>query len=89
MTFESSADAERTADQVLADLIGWFQERRLAAREQELTRQLRISNEGYEDLLAQKDAALRERRARLGVLKNEPGPASGSGHATRRSERLE
>lgn len=86
---DTPIDAERSAEQVLSDLIAWFQERRLSAREHELTRQLRISNEGYEDLLAQKDAALRERRARLGVRKNESGPTSGSAHATHRSEGLE
>jgi len=78
---DTPIDAERSAEQVLEDLIGWFAERRLAAREQELTRRLRISDEDYEDVLARKDAALRERRARLGVRAGVPVHATGSGHA--------
>jgi len=78
---DTPIDSERSAEQVIADLIGWFEERRLAAREQELTRQLRISDEGYEDLLAKKDAALRERRARLGVRAGGPVRSTGSLHA--------
>jgi DNA primase len=74
---DTPIDAERSAEQVLEDLITWFQERRLTARGHELTRQLRASNEGYEDLLAKKDAALRERRARLGVRSSEAGAVGG------------
>jgi DNA primase len=72
---DTPIDADRSAEQVLADLIGWFQERRISAREQELTQRLRVSDDDYEDLLAKKDAALRERRSRLGV------PVSGSARA--------
>ncbi len=78
---DTPIDAERSAEQVLADLIGWFEERRHAAREQELTRQLRISDEGYEDLLAKKDAALRERRARLGARAGSNVQSTRSNHA--------
>lgn len=70
---DAPIDSERAAEQVLADLIGWFEDRRRTARGHSLTRQLRISSEGYEDLLAKKDAALRERRARLG-LRSSSGP---------------
>ncbi|MEZ4280450.1 MAG: DNA primase [Myxococcota bacterium] len=75
---DTPIDAERPAEQVLADLMDWFERRQLAARNQELTRQLRVSDEDYEDLLAQKDAAIRERRARLAGSANR---ANGSAHA--------
>lgn len=75
---DTPIDAERPAEQVLADLIDWFERRQLAARNQELTRQLRVSDEDYEDLLAKKDAAIRERRARLAGSANR---ANGSAHA--------
>jgi len=78
---DTPVDVDRPAEQVLGDLIGWFEERRHAARSHELTRQLRISDEDYEDLLAKKDAALRERRARLGVRPAGVGRSSGSAHA--------
>lgn len=68
---DAPMDGERSAEQILGDLMAWFEERRRTAQEQALTRQLRISSEGYEDLLAKKDAALRERRARLGVRTTE------------------
>ena len=78
---DTPLDADRPAEQVLGDLIGWFEERRLAAREHELTRQLRISDDDYEDLLAKKDVALRERRARLGVRAASAAGSSGSARA--------
>ena len=78
---DTPIDAERSAEQVLADLIGWFEERRHAARGQELTRQLRLSDEGYEDLLAKKDAALRERRARLGARTGSSVQSTRSSHS--------
>lgn len=84
---DTPLDVERPADQVLADLIAWFEARRRAARDQELTRQLRISEEGYEDLLAKKDAVLRERRARLGV--GRVGTADPTGRNARANERFE
>ncbi len=75
---DTPIDATRSAEQVLADLMEWFERRQLAARNQELTRQLRVSDEDYEDLLAKKDAALRERRARLA---SSASRANGSAHA--------
>ena len=78
---DTPIDAERSAEQVLGDLLGWFDERRHAAQGHELTRQLRISDEDYEGLLAKKDAALRERRARLGVRAGGAVRSSGSAHA--------
>jgi DNA primase catalytic core len=83
---DTPIDAERSVEQVLGDLLGWFDERRLAARGHELTRQLRISDEDYEGLLAKKDAALRERRARLGVRAGGAVRSSGSAHANERLE---
>lgn len=78
---DTPIDAERSGEQVLGDLLGWFDERRHAAQGHELTRQLRISDEDYEGLLAKKDAALRERRARLGVRAGNAVRSSGSAHA--------
>lgn len=84
---DTPLDLERSAEQVLADLIAWFEARRQAARDLELTRQLRMSDDGYEDLLAQKDAVLRARRARLGVGRG--GRVDGAGCDARASERRE
>ncbi len=78
---DTPIDAEHSEEQILSDLIGWFEQRRLAARGQELTRQLRISDEDYEDLLAKKDAALRERRARLDARSGSAARSNGSAHA--------
>ncbi len=83
---DTPIDAERSGEQVLGDLLGWFDERRHAAQGHELTRQLRISDEDYEGLLAKKDAALRERRARLGVRAGNAVRSSGSAHANERLE---
>jgi DNA primase len=78
---DTPIDEEHSEEQVLSDLIGWFEQRRLAARGQELTRRLRISDEDYEDLLAKKDAALRERRARLDARSGSAARSNGSAHA--------
>lgn len=88
---DTPIDAERSAEQVLADLMAWFSERRHAARDQELTRRLRMADEDYEDLLAKKDAALRERRARLASRRSEfprrgAGDPSGSARANEGQE---
>ncbi len=64
---DTPIDSERTADQVLDDLIGWFEGRRLAARERELKRRMRDPGEDHEALLAERHALLLERRARMGV----------------------
>jgi DNA primase catalytic core len=78
---DTPIDEEHSEEQILSDLIGWFEQRRLAARGQELTRRLRISDEDYEDLLAKKDAALRERRARLDARSGSATRSNGSAHA--------
>lgn len=64
---ETPVDSERTTDQVLEDLLGWFDGRRLAAREQELKRRMRDPGEDHEALLAERHDLLLERRARIGV----------------------
>jgi DNA primase len=58
---------ERKADQVLDDLIGWFDLRRISAREQDLKRRLRDPEADHTALLAERHALLLERRAHLGV----------------------
>ena len=60
-------DGERSAEQVLQDLVDWFQRRRLDARQRELNRRMRDPNEDPDALLAEKQAQLLERRARMGV----------------------
>jgi len=64
---DSPIDSERPASQVLEDLIGWFDDRRRSARDQDLSRRLRDRPEEHESLLAQKQALLLERRARMGI----------------------
>jgi DNA primase len=64
---DAPIDGERTADQVLDDLIGWFDLRRLAAREQDLKRRLRDPEADHTALLAERHALLLERRAHMGV----------------------
>ncbi len=64
---DAPIDGERTADQVLDDLIGWFDLRRIAAREQDLKRRLRDPEADHTALLAERHALLLERRAHLGV----------------------
>ncbi|MBW2426032.1 MAG: DNA primase [Deltaproteobacteria bacterium] len=73
---DTPVDSERTADQVLEDLIGWFEARRLAARERELKQRLRDPSQDHEALLAERDALLLERRARM---RAESGVGSGTG----------
>ena len=60
-------EGERSAGQVLDDLIGWFDLRRIAAREQDLKRRLRDPEADHTALLAERHALLLERRAHLGV----------------------
>ena len=64
---DTPIDSERSADLVLDDLIGWFDGRRLAAREQELKRRMRDPEEDQEALLKERHALLLERRARIGL----------------------
>ncbi|HPG26237.1 MAG: DNA primase [Spirochaetaceae bacterium] len=74
---DTPIDSERTADQVLDDLIGWFEGRRLAARERELKRRMRDPGEDHEALLAERHALLLERRARMGVGRASASRAAG------------
>ena len=64
---DAPIDGERTADRVLDDLIGWFDLRRIVAREQDLKRRLRDPEADHTALLAERHALLLERRAHLGV----------------------
>lgn len=78
---DSPIDSERPASQVLEDLIGWFDGRRRSARDHDLSQRLRDRPEDHESLLAQKQALLLERRARMGIG-TDPGRhvgAKGSG----------
>jgi DNA primase len=68
---DAPIDGERTADQVLDDLIGWFDLRRIAAREQDLKRRLSDPTADHTALLAERHALLLERRAHLGVASRE------------------
>ncbi len=60
-------DTARSAKQILNDLVGWFELRRLATREQEVKRKLRDPNEDHDALLAERHELLLQRRARLGA----------------------
>jgi DNA primase len=62
---EGPIDTERSAQQVLEDLIAWFDRRRSAPREQETTRRLRDPSEDHDALLAEKQKQLLDRRARI------------------------
>ena len=68
---DAPINGERTADQVLDDLIGWFDLRRIAAREQDLKRRLSDPEADHTALLAERHALLLERRAHLGVASRE------------------
>lgn len=63
-------DSERSPEQVLEDLVSWFERRRLDARQREVNRRMRDPNADQDALLAEKQAQLLERRARL---RSEPG----------------
>ena len=62
---ETPLDAEEAADQILDDLVQWFERRRLDARQRELNRRMRDPNADQDALLAEKQAQLQERRARI------------------------
>ena len=67
---ETPIDTDRSVEQVLDDLMGWFEKRRLTAREIATTDRLRSASDGPVDedaLLAAKQAQLMERRARMGL----------------------
>jgi hypothetical protein len=64
---ETPVDGERTADQVFDDLIGWFELRKLAAREKDLKRRLSDPNADHAALLEERHALLLEKRAHFRV----------------------
>jgi DNA primase len=64
---DTPVDGERTADQVLDDLIGWFDLRRIAACEQDVKRRLHDPEADHAALLAERHTLLLERRAYLVV----------------------
>lgn len=64
---DTPMDSERSAEQVLADLVTWFEKRALDVRRRELNQRMRDPNADGDALLAEKQAQLLERRARLGV----------------------
>ncbi len=71
---ETPFDEDDGAEQVFDDLVGWFERRRLDARQREVNRRLRDPNADQDALLAEKQRQLQERRARMGV-------GSGTGNA--------
>jgi DNA primase len=82
---DTPIDTERSVDQVLDDLIGWFDLRRLAAREQELKRKLRDPNEDHDALLAERHSLLLERREKIALRSgntSDPSKATHSSKAT-------
>jgi hypothetical protein len=82
---DSPLDSERPGEQVLEDLIGWFDARRAAAREKELKRMLGDPTQDHDALLAERHALLLERRARMRVGteigKHTGSRSSGGGHS--------
>lgn len=78
---DTSIDAERPGDQVLEDLVGWFERRRSAPREQETTRRLRDPNEDHDALLAEKQKQLLERRARINTTSSNTSAGTKGTHS--------
>lgn len=64
---DTPMDSERSTEQVLADLVTWFEKRALDVRRRELNQRMRDPNADGDALLTEKQAQLLERRARLGV----------------------
>jgi len=64
---DAPIDGERTADQILDDLIGWFDLRRIAAREQDVKRRLQDPEADHAALLKERHSLLLERKAHLRV----------------------
>jgi DNA primase len=62
---DAPIDGERSADQVFEDLIGWFDLRRLVAREKDLKRRLADPEADHGALLKERHALLLERRAHM------------------------
>jgi hypothetical protein len=77
---DAPIDGERSADRVLGDLIGWFDLRRIAAREQELTRRMRDPDADLAALLEERHALLQERKAHLSDRRSVR--AGGNAHAS-------
>ena len=77
---DTPIDGERTADQVFDDLIGWFDLRKLTAREKDLKRRLSDPNADHAALLQERHALLLEKRAHLRV------DSSGKAEANKRRE---
>ena len=77
---DTPLDSERSPAQILDDLVGWFERRRLDVRQRELNRKMRDPNADQDALLAEKQAQLQERRARIGIGRG--GRTSGSAQAT-------
>jgi len=73
-------DEEEGAEQVFDDLVGWFERRRLDARQREVNQRLRDPNADQDALLAEKQKQLQERRARMGVGAGTREPAGSTTH---------
>ncbi len=74
---DTPVDEDEGAEQVFDDLVGWFERRRLDARQRELNRRMLDPNADQDALLAEKQKQLQERRARMGVGRaNRDGPVS-------------
>ena len=64
---ETPVDEDTSAEQVFDDVVGWFERRRLDARQRDLNQRMRDPNADQDALLAEKQKQLQERRARMGV----------------------
>ena len=73
-------DGERSAEQVLEDLVQWFERRRADARQRELNRRMRDPNADQDALLAEKQKQLAERRARIRARGHGAGPIGKNGN---------
>jgi DNA primase len=67
---DTPIDSDRSAEQVLDDLMVWFERRRLEAKNRELSRRMRDPNADQDALLREKQAQLHERRVRMGVSRS-------------------
>jgi len=68
---EEGLDPDATPDQVLGDLLAWFERRRQSSERKETTRRLRESSADVGRLLAEKQRQLEARRLAHGIV---PGP---------------
>ncbi len=85
---DTPIDTERSVDQVLEDLMSWFDRRRSAPRAQETTRRLRDPNEDHDALLAEKQKQLLERRARINATSSNTSRATKATHSESTSRRF-